>query len=170
MRHGNMGRKLGRSSSHLKSMMRNLATALFTHGRIRTTTMRAKELSRMADQVITLAKRGDLHARRQAFAMVFDKSVVSRVFTSVGGWYGQRHGGYTRILKLAPRPGDNAEMAYIELVDVDRSKLGPIKDEVKPKKAFKKKAVEGAAKDAKQVKVAKKALKVAKPGDPGAKG
>ena len=167
MRHGNMGRKLGRDLSHRKAMMRNLTTALFMHGRIRTTAMRAKELSRVADQVITLAKRGDLHARRQAFGMVYDKAVVSRVFGSVSAWYASRHGGYTRILRLAPRPGDNAEMAYIELVDVDRAKLGPIKEEAKPKKAFKKKAkpteAPKEAKKAPQAPKAGKAPKAAKP-------
>lgn len=137
MRHGNIGRKLGRSLSHRKALMRSLATALFTHGRIRTTVIKAKELSMVADRMITLAKRGDLHAQRQAVTYVYDNRVVGRLFKEIAPWYKARQGGYTRIYKMAPRPGDNAPMAFIELVD--RKPLGPIVDPVKPKKAFKNK-------------------------------
>ncbi len=161
MRHGNTGRKLGRSQSHRKSLMRSLATALFTHGRIRTTEMKAKELSMMADQMITLAKRGDLHARRQAFSMVFDKAVVTRLFTDIAPWYSARQGGYTRILKLENRPGDNAPMAFIELVD--RKPLGPIVEPVEPKKKFKNKGPKPKP-EAKAAPV--KAPKAAKPSTP----
>ncbi len=110
----------------------------------------------VADNVITLAKRGDLHARRQAFAMVYDKAIVSRVFETVAPWYKDRPGGYTRILKLGPRPGDNAQMAFIELVD--RKELGPIKKIVEPKKPFKKK-VEGTTPKVVKAKVVKKEKK-----------
>ena len=136
MRHANKGRKLGRSSSHRKSLMRNLATSLLTHGRIRTTFIKAKELSMVADRLVTLAKRGDLHARRQALTMVFDDAVIGRLFTDIAPWYKERQGGYTRILKLEPRPGDNAPMAFVEFVD--RKDLGELKRPVKPKKKFKK--------------------------------
>ena len=137
MRHGNSGRKLGRSSSHRKALMRNLATALFTHGRIRTTETKAKELAMVADKMITLAKRGDLHAQRQAVSMVYDKAVIGRLFKDIAPWYKNRQGGYTRILKLENRPGDNAPMAFIELVD--RKPLGVIVAPVAPKKPFKNK-------------------------------
>src|SRR5262245_50950112 len=117
MRHGNAGRKLGRTSSHRKALMRNLATSLLTYGRIRTTFIKAKELQPVADHLVTLAKRGDLHARRQALSLVFNDAVVGRLFKDIAPWYQARQGGYTRVLKLEPRPGDNAPMAFIELVD-----------------------------------------------------
>ena len=101
-------RKLGRPSAHRKSMLRNLVTDLFREGRIQTTDCRAKEARREAEKLITLAKRGDLHARRQALAYVFDETVVTK--------YEDRNGGYTRILKLGPRQGDNAEVVFLELV------------------------------------------------------
>jgi large subunit ribosomal protein L17 len=144
MRHGKKGRKLGRSSAHRKALMRNLATALFTHGRIRTTETKAKELSMVADKLVTLAKRGDLHAQRQAVAMVFDKAVIGRLFKDIAPWYKNRQGGYTRILKLENRPGDNAPMAFIELVD--RKPLGVIVTPVAPMKPYKNKGVKKEAK------------------------
>jgi large subunit ribosomal protein L17 len=170
MRHGNFGRKLGRSKSHRKALMRNLATALFTHGRICTTEMKAKELAMVADSMITLAKRGDLHAQRQAVSMVYDPAVVSRLFKEIAPWYKSRQGGYTRILKLEPRPGDNAPMAFIELVD--RKPLGEIKVPVAPKKKFKqaKKEKQPQAKaaepKAKPEAKAAKPTKAAKPAEP----
>jgi large subunit ribosomal protein L17 len=132
--------------------MRNLATALFTHGQIRTTEPKAKELSRVADEMITLAKQGGLHARRQAESFLYQESIVARLFSTIAPWYKQRQGGYTRILKLGPRPGDNAPMAYIELVD--RQPLGVIRYPVAPKKKFKK-AAKGKA-EAKPKKAAEK--------------
>lgn len=111
MRHAKAGTKLGRSMSHRKALMRNLATSLLTYGRIRTTFIKAKELQPVADHLVTLAKRGDLHARRQAISLVYDDAVVSRLFSDIAPWYKERQGGYTRILKLEPRPGDNAPMA-----------------------------------------------------------
>ena len=109
-------RKLGRNSSHRASMLRNLVTDLFRYGRIRTTDCRAKEARREAEKMITLAKRGDLHARRQALAYVYDETVVAKLFDEIGPKYADRQGGYTRILKLGPRQGDNAEMVFLELV------------------------------------------------------
>jgi large subunit ribosomal protein L17 len=159
MRHGNFGRKFGRSQSHRKSMMRNLATALFTHGRIRTTEIKAKELAAVADHMITLAKRGDVHAQRQAVGMVYDSRVISRLFKEIAPWYKNRQGGYTRILKLEPRPGDSAPMAFIELVD--RKPLGEIKIPVPPKKKFKK--AEKKEKPVKEAKAPKAPKAEAKP-------
>jgi large subunit ribosomal protein L17 len=166
MRHANTGRKLGRSSSHRRSLMRNLATSLLTHGRIRTTFIKAKELQRVADRLVTLGKRGDLHARRQAATEVFNDAVVHRLFTEIAPWYKERRGGYTRVLKLEPRPGDNAPMAFVEFVD--RKELGDLKRPVPQKKKFKKHA-EGTKPEAKAPKApkaapaAKTAPKEAKP-------
>jgi large subunit ribosomal protein L17 len=109
-------RKLGRESAHRKAMLRNLVTDLLREGRITTTEMRAKETRRIAEKMITLGKRGDLHARRQALAYIFDESVVKKLFDEIAPGYEDRHGGYTRILKLGPRRGDNAEEVYLELV------------------------------------------------------
>ena len=109
-------RKLGRSSAHRKAMLRNLVTDLIREGRITTTDTRAKEARRQAEKMITLAKRGDLHARRQVLAYVYDESVVTKLFDEIAPKYEDRQGGYTRILKLGPRKGDNAELVFLELV------------------------------------------------------
>lgn len=109
-------KKLGRPSAHRKSMLRNLVTDLFKYGRIQTTQDRAKETRRIAEKMITLAKRGDLHARRQVLAYVFDESTVTKLFEDIAPKYAERNGGYTRILKLGPRQGDNAEVVFVELV------------------------------------------------------
>ena len=109
-------RKLGRPSAHRKSMLRNLVTDLFREGRIQTTDCRAKETRRQAEKLITLAKRGDLHARRQVLSYVFDESVVTKLFDEIAPKYADRNGGYTRIRKLGPRQGDNAEVVFLELV------------------------------------------------------
>lgn len=109
-------KKLGRNSAHRKSMLRNLVTDLFREGRITTTLDRAKEAGREAEKLITLAKRGDLHARRQVLAYVFDEDVVTKLFDEIAPEYAERNGGYTRVLKLGPRQGDNAEAVYLELV------------------------------------------------------
>jgi large subunit ribosomal protein L17 len=156
MRHSKTGRKLGRSYSHRQALMKNLATSFFTHGRLRVTLNMAKELQMVAEHMVTLAKRGDLHARRQAISMTYDDKVVSRLFSEIAPWYKERQGGYTRIMKIGPRPGDNALMAFIELVD--RKPLGEIKTVVKPKAPFKnkgKKAEGGAKKEAAPAKAAK---------------
>ena len=109
-------RKLRRPSAHRKSMLRNLVTDLFREGRIQTTDCRAKEARREAEKLITLAKRGDLHARRQVLSYLFDETVVTKLFDEIAPKYADRNGGYTRILKLGPRQGDNAEVVFLELV------------------------------------------------------
>ena len=109
-------RKLGVKSAHRRSMLRNLVTDLFKYGRIQTTDCRAKETRREAEKMITLAKRGDLHARRQALAYIKDEDVVTKLFEDIAPKYDGRNGGYTRILKLGPRQGDVAEAVFLELV------------------------------------------------------
>lgn len=116
MRHRKKGRKLGRNSSHRKAMFRNLATALFRHERIKTTQAKAKELRSVAEKLVTLAKRDDLHARRNAAKTIHDHEVLRKLFDDVGSRYLERNGGYTRILKLGPRLKDGAFMVFIELV------------------------------------------------------
>lgn len=117
MRHRNSGRKLGVTKSHRNAMLRQLVEALFLHGRIRTTVTRAKEAQPIAERVITWAKKGTLHHRRMAFALIYREDVVNRVFDQIVEWYRNRQGGYTRIIKIGPRPGDGAPMAFLELVD-----------------------------------------------------
>jgi large subunit ribosomal protein L17 len=117
MRHRKKGRKLSRTASHKKATMRNLASSLFRHGRIETTTAKAKELRPFAERLITLAKRGDLHARRLAATKIQDRQVLGSLFDDIGPRFAERPGGYTRILKLGNRKGDAAEMSLIELVD-----------------------------------------------------
>lgn len=109
-------RKLGRPSAHRKSMLRNLVTDLLREGRISTTDCRAKEARREAEKLITIAKRGDLHAKRQAMEYIFDEDVVKKLFDEIAPKYAERNGGYTRILKLGPRQGDCAEQVFLELV------------------------------------------------------
>ena len=109
-------RKLGVNSAHRQSMLRNLVTDLFRYGRIQTTDCRAKEARKEAEKMITLAKRGDLHARRQALAYIKDEDVVSKLFDEIAPKFAERQGGYTRILKLGPRQGDVAEAVFLELV------------------------------------------------------
>ena len=109
-------RKLGRKTSHRNLMLRNLTTEVLKHERIQTTEMRAKETKRMVDKMITLGKRGDLHARRQALAYMLDETTVKKLFDEIAPRYAERNGGYTRVLKTVPRKGDNSPMAIIELV------------------------------------------------------
>ncbi|MBB6169950.1 large subunit ribosomal protein L17 [Nocardiopsis mwathae] len=111
------GPRLGAGPAHERLMLANLATSLFQHGRIRTTEAKAKRLRPYAEKLITLGKRGDLHARRQVMTKIRDKSVVHELFTEIGPRYENRNGGYTRITKIGPRKGDNAPMAVIELVE-----------------------------------------------------
>ena len=113
------GRRLGGGPAHERLMLANLATALFEHGRITTTEAKAKRLRPLAERLITFAKRGDLSARRRVLTVVRDKDVVHVLFTEIGPRYQTRPGGYTRIVKVGPRKGDNAPMAIIELVDYD---------------------------------------------------
>ncbi len=109
-------RKLGRPTDQRKAMLRNLTTSFLRTGRIETTVTRAKETQRMAEKMITLAKRGDLHARRQVLAYVYDETVVKNLFEEIAPKYADRNGGYTRVLKMGPRRGDGAEIALLELV------------------------------------------------------
>jgi large subunit ribosomal protein L17 len=117
VRHGRTGKKLGRDSAHRKALYANLAGALIEHGRIRTTVTKAKAVRPLAEQMITLGRRGDLHARRQATAVLRSRDVVHKLFAEVAPLFKDRPGGYTRIVKIGPRAGDSAEMAYLELVD-----------------------------------------------------
>ncbi len=117
MRHRKEGRKLGRTSSHREAMLRNMTVSLFQHERIETTTAKAKELRPYAERLITLAKRGDLHARRLAARKVEDAGALAKLFDNIGPRYAERAGGYTRVLKTGFRKGDGAEMALVELVD-----------------------------------------------------
>ena len=117
MRHRKAGRKLNRTSSHRKAMLRNMAASLFTHELIRTTLPKAKELRRVAEPLITLSKEDSVARRRLAFARLRDRDVVTKLFNELGPRYQARPGGYLRILKCGFRNGDNAPMAYVELVD-----------------------------------------------------
>jgi len=124
MRHRNGQRKLNRTSSHRKAMFANMAVALLTHEQIKTTLPKAKEVRRIADKMITLGKRGDLHARRQAASFLRDDAAVSKLFAILADRYKERPGGYTRVLKAGFRYGDAAPMAFLELVDRDESAKG----------------------------------------------
>ncbi len=117
MRHRKAGRRLGRTTSHRKAMVRNMVTSLFEHERIFTTTPKAKEVRRIADKMMTLAKRGDLHARRQALSFMQDKAIVAKLFDTLKDDYMDRNGGYTRIIQTGQRIGDAAQMAILELVN-----------------------------------------------------
>ena len=117
MRHRRSGRKLGRDASHRKALYANLTSALIEHGRIKTTAAKAKEVRPHAEQMITLGRRGDLAARRQAIAFLRSQDVVKKLFDDVGPRFAERPGGYSRIVKIGPRPGDSADMVYLELVD-----------------------------------------------------
>lgn len=124
MRHQKAGKKLNRTGSHRDAMFRNMVTSLFTHGRIRTTDTKAKELRRWADHMITLAKRGDLHSRRQALAVMKDKAVVHKLFEDVSERFGDRAGGYTRAIKIGRRRGDAAPISLVEFVTEQEKKKG----------------------------------------------
>src|SRR5687767_7956465 len=119
MRHARAGKKLGRDSAHRRALYANLAGALIEHGRIRTTEAKAKAVKPFAEQMITLGRRGDLAARRQAVSKLRSKAVVHRLFEEVAPRFKDRPGGYSRIVKLGPRQGDAAEMVYLELVDYE---------------------------------------------------
>ncbi|WP_087102490.1 50S ribosomal protein L17 [Nocardiopsis sp. JB363] len=119
------GARLGSGPAHERHMLANLATSLFQHGRIRTTEAKAKRLRPYAEKLITLGKRGDLHARRQVLTKITDKAVVHELFTEIGPRFENRPGGYTRITKIGPRKGDNAPMAVIELVEALSAPAAP---------------------------------------------
>ncbi|HXF98395.1 MAG TPA: 50S ribosomal protein L17 [Gaiellaceae bacterium] len=119
MRHQKAGKKLGRDAEHRRALYANLAASLIVHGRVRTTVAKAKAAKPLAEKLITLGRRGDLHARRQALAVLRSNDVVHRLFAEVAPRFADRPGGYTRIVRLGPRQGDAAEMAYLELVDFE---------------------------------------------------
>lgn len=134
MRHQKTGRQLGRNSSHRKAMFRNMVVSLLEHESIKTTDAKAKELRKYAERLITLAKKGDLQARRRARIMVNDKDVLNKLFDTLAARYKDRPGGYTRIVKLGLRPGDNAPLSVIQLVqeEISTSKKKPAKKAAKP--------------------------------------
>ena len=168
MRHRKAGLKLNRTSSHRKAMFRNMVTSLFKHERIRTTDVKAKELRRWADNLITLAKRGDVHARRQALSIVREKDVVHKLFAEAKEKYGTVSGGYTRIVKLGRRPGDAAPISSIELIfsEEDKKKKKVKKKEkavIKRKEvAEKKEAVEEKTEEKKEAVTEEKAAEESK--------
>jgi large subunit ribosomal protein L17 len=129
MRHRKAGVKLNRTTSHRQAMFKNMVTSLFKHDRIRTTDVKAKELRRWAEHIITLAKRGDLHARRQVMAIVQEKDIVHKLFENADKRFGAQNGGYTRIIKIGRRPGDAAPVSLIELISAE--------PQAKPKKKAK---------------------------------
>ena len=125
MRHAKAGKKLGRDSSHRKALYANLACSLIEHERIRTTEAKAKAVKPYAEKLITLARRGDLHARRQALSELRSQEIVHKLFSEIGPRMAERPGGYARIIKLGPRQGDAADMVYLELVDYDPAAPAP---------------------------------------------
>ena len=153
MRHQKAGVKLNRTTSHRSAMFRNMVTSLFKHERIRTTEAKAKELRRWADYLITLAKRGDLHARRQAMAVIREKAVVHKLFERAEEQFKASSGGYTRIIKVGRRAGDSAPMSFIELI---------LAQESESKKTKKKREKKAAGKKAPAVKKPASAKKKAK--------
>ncbi|MFQ5848876.1 MAG: 50S ribosomal protein L17 [Candidatus Methylomirabilales bacterium] len=138
MKHGRAGKKLGRVTAHRWALFRNLLTALLRHERIITTEAKAKAVRGLADWMVTLAKRESLHARRQALAMVPDESAVKKLFDTVAARYADRHGGYTRIIKMGHRAGDHAPLVVLEFVD--RPEAAKEKGKGKEKKATKRAA------------------------------
>ncbi|HPI51419.1 MAG TPA: 50S ribosomal protein L17 [Smithellaceae bacterium] len=133
MYHGKAGRKLGRTSSHREAMFRNMVTSIIKHESIRTTDATAKEVRKLADRMITLGKRGDLHARRQALSVVRDKEMVAKLFGELAERFRYRAGGYTRIVKVGYRFGDNAPVSILEYIPDENRK-----EKAKPKKKEKK--------------------------------
>jgi large subunit ribosomal protein L17 len=132
MRHKRTGWKLGRDSAHRRSLYANLTSELIEHERIKTTVTKAKAVKPIAEQMITLGRRGDIHARRQAVAFLRSKDIVHKLFSDLGPRFADRPGGYARIVRLGPRPGDAAEMVYLELVDtplVFKRKLSDVEAE-----------------------------------------
>lgn len=131
MRHGCAGRQFGRDSGHRKALLRMLVSALIKNEKIETTTAKAKEIRPLAEKIITLAKRGDLHARRQVLSVISDEAVVSNLFAEIAPRFASRKGGYTRIVPTRTRPGDAAPMAVIELVERQKKETSTAKPEKK---------------------------------------
>jgi large subunit ribosomal protein L17 len=157
MRHGNANYKLGRLTQHRWAMFRNLLVALFRHERITTTEAKAKAVRGLAEHMITLAKRENLHARRQVMSMVPDDGVVAGLFDTIAARFSERQGGYTRIVKAGPRPGDNAPMVFLELVD----RAETPKDKTKGKAGKKEKTPKGDAGETRKKKKKEKAAAAA---------
>lgn len=129
MRHNKSGKRLGRNTPHRNAMLRNMVTSLLEHEKITTTDARAKELRKVVDRMITLGKRGDLHARRQVLNVIRDQTVVAKLFEQIGPRYKDRPGGYTRIVKIGSRLGDNAPQSIIALVEEEMtSRVSAIKE------------------------------------------
>jgi len=124
MRHGNANRKLGRTHTHRQAMLANMAASLIKHEQITTTLPKAREVRRVTDKLVTLGKRGNLHARRQALRLIPDAKLTDKLFTTLAERYSSRNGGYTRVLKAGFRYGDNAPLAIVELVDRDPDAKG----------------------------------------------
>ena len=135
MRHGRAGFKLGRVTAHRWALFRNMLVALFRHERIMTTEAKAKAVRGLADQMVTLAKRDTLHARRQVLSMMPDETVVKKLFDTIAARFGDRHGGYTRIIRAGTRPGDRAPMVLLELVDRPETPKDKGKKDAKAEKA-----------------------------------
>jgi len=131
MYHGKAGRKLGRTSSHKEAMLRNMVTSIIKHESIRTTDFKAKELRKLTDKMVTLGKKGSLHARRQALAVVRDKNAVNKLFGELAERFRNRPGGYTRIIKIGYRFGDNAPVSVLEFIADEKKKRE--KEKAKPK-------------------------------------
>ena len=168
MRHRKASLKLNRTTSHRNAMFRNMVTSLFKHERIRTTDAKAKELRRWADQVITLAKRGDLHARRQALSIIREKGVVHKLFAEVNERFGHSAGGYTRVVKLGRRAGDAAPISLVELVVPEASAKKKTKKKTAQSVAEKKKAkvdkkADAESREVKKKPVSKKKAQAGKP-------
>jgi large subunit ribosomal protein L17 len=132
MRHGNSGRRLGRTTSHREAMFRNMVTSFLNHEKITTTDAKAKEIRSVAEKMITLGKRGDLHSLRQAASYIREKSTVTKLFSTIAPRYKDRPGGYTRIVKLGIRQGDAASLSLIELVEEEMKPQKTRKQVVKP--------------------------------------
>ena len=147
MRHRMAGRKLGRSTEHRVAMLRNMSASLFKSPdeRVRTTLMKAKELRPFVERLITISKQDSLHARRRILQHIRDREAITKLFDTLAARYSERHGGYTRILKLGPRRGDNAEMAFLELVDAAPAGEPAESAPAKKKPVRKKKAADTAA-------------------------
>jgi large subunit ribosomal protein L17 len=151
MRHRRLGRELDRTAEHRKMLLRNLVTELFRHERIETTTAKAKEARRLAERLITFAKRGDIHARRQVDRYVMSRDVTRKLFSTIAPWYAERPGGYTRIIRTRHRLGDGGEMAFLELVKseeqmaADRKKREAAAEAKAKKKEARAKAMESEA-------------------------
>jgi len=166
MRHRKLKYRLGRTTAHRKALMGNLSIALFKHERIVTTHTKAKALRSTAEKLITFGKRGDLHARRQVMKVISEKMIVKKIFDNLAPRFSDRNGGYTRVMKIAPRGGDGAEMDIIELVDfVERQREAEVAAE---KKAKAKKAKKAKAVKQKETKAEKPKAKADKAGEEGA--